>query len=114
MFLEVLRLLSHQDFVSGEYIARRLGCSRATIHNAIQAANKVGVVVHAVQGRGYRLAGPLDWLRPASFTERLEAAGFHFHYFESLPSTNSYLRVPQGGSPSHGGHCRVADPWAWT
>jgi BirA family biotin operon repressor/biotin-[acetyl-CoA-carboxylase] ligase len=91
VLLDVLRLLSHQDFVSGEQIARRLGCSRATIHNAIQAANEVGVVVHAVQGRGYRLAGPLDWLRPASFTERLKAAGFHFHYFESLPSTNSYL-----------------------
>lgn len=91
MFLDVLRLLSHQDFVSGEQIARSLGCSRATIHNAIQAANEVGVVVHAVQGRGYRLAGPLDWLKPTSFTERLEAAGFHFHYFDRLPSTNTYL-----------------------
>lgn len=91
MFLEVLRLLSHQEFVSGEHIARRLGCSRTTIHNAVQTANEAGVVVHAVQGRGYRLAGEMDWLDPASFSERLDAAGFHVHYFASIPSTNSYL-----------------------
>lgn len=91
MFLEVLRQLSHQDFVSGEQIARRLGCSRATIHNAVQEANEIGVAIHAVQGRGYRLAAPLDWLHPSLFTDRLESAGFHIRYFERLPSTNSYL-----------------------
>lgn len=91
MFLEVLRQLSHQDFVSGEQIARRLGCSRATIHNAVQEANEIGVAIHAVQGRGYRLAVPLDWLDPALFTGRLEAAGFHVHYFDRLSSTNSFL-----------------------
>lgn len=91
MFLEVLRQLSHQDFVSGERIARRLGCSRATIHNAVQEANAMGVAVHAVQGRGYRLANPLDWLNPGSFSDHLQAAGFHIHYFDCLPSTNSFL-----------------------
>lgn len=91
VFLEVLRQLSHDDFASGEHIARRLGCSRATINNAVREANEAGVAVHAVQGRGYRLAEPLDWLNPSALAGLLESAGFRFHYFERLPSTNTFL-----------------------
>lgn len=89
--LEVLRRLSHETFVSGEAIAGQIGCSRATVHNAVRDAGQEGVAVHAVQGRGYRLAQPLDWLQPGALAECLALEGFHFHYFDRLPSTNTFL-----------------------
>ena len=46
--LEVLRQLSHEVFLSGEVVAQRLGCSRATFNNAILEAASSGVTIHAV------------------------------------------------------------------
>jgi len=87
----VLQRLSHEAFTSGESVASLLGCSRATVHNALQEAGKLGIVVHAVQGRGYRLAAPMDWLDPGRLKASLEARGIHFHYFERTASTNTFL-----------------------
>ncbi|MCP5278011.1 MAG: biotin--[acetyl-CoA-carboxylase] ligase [Thiobacillus sp.] len=99
LLMDVLRCLAHDEFVSGEAIASRLGCSRATVHNAVQEAGREGVAIHAVQGRGYRLVEALDWLRPESLAQGLEPEGFCFHYFERLPSTNGFLldRARNGG-----------------
>lgn len=97
----VLRHLSHDEFVSGAAIARSLGCSRATVHNALQAAAELGVQIHAVQGRGYRLAQPMDWLAPARLTEALAATGMTLRFFERLDSTNTYLLEAARNGASH-------------
>lgn len=89
--LAVLRRLSHEGFISGAEVARELGCSRATVHNAAQEANDLGLPVHAVQGRGYRLGRPLNWLAPERLVSVLEPQGFRFQHFERLASTNTFL-----------------------
>ncbi|HNQ03951.1 MAG TPA: biotin--[acetyl-CoA-carboxylase] ligase [Thiobacillaceae bacterium] len=86
-----LRHLSRGEFVSGAAIAQALGCSRATVHNALQAAAELGVKVHAVQGRGYRLAQPMDWLAVESLSAALSARGMALRFFERLDSTNTHL-----------------------
>jgi len=99
---DVLKLLSPEEFVSGEVIARNLGCSRATVNNALHDAQAAGVVVHAVPGRGYRLARPLNWFDVPGLQRVLQARGMHLQYFQSLPSTNSYvLRQAQSGEGLH-------------
>ena len=75
LLLAVLRQLSHEDFLSGEVLAKRLGCSRATVNNAIREAAGGGVSVHAVHGRGYRLARPLSWLAPDRLRAELAPRG---------------------------------------
>ena len=90
-FLDVLRQLSHESFRSGEAVARHLGCSRATVHNAVQHAQDLGVAIHAVQGRGYRLGQPLSWLAPERLAPVLEPQGFRLLHFDSLASTNTFL-----------------------
>jgi len=87
----VLRLLGHDRFMSGEAIAQQLGCSRGTIHNALQSAREVGVTIHSISGRGYRLADALVWLRPEWLAQQCERIGLRLEFFEHLPSTNSYL-----------------------
>jgi BirA family biotin operon repressor/biotin-[acetyl-CoA-carboxylase] ligase len=47
-----LRMLAHGDFRSGEAMARALGVSRASIWNALQALDVIGIVVFRVRGRG--------------------------------------------------------------
>jgi BirA family transcriptional regulator, biotin operon repressor / biotin---[acetyl-CoA-carboxylase] ligase len=100
LLLGVLRRLSHEDFVSGEVIARHLGCSRATVNNAIREAISGGVPVHAVHGRGYRLSRPLSWLDPERLVPAFSARGLALHCFDELESTNDHLlRWAQGGAP---------------
>jgi BirA family biotin operon repressor/biotin-[acetyl-CoA-carboxylase] ligase len=89
--LEALRQLSAERFLSGEEIAQRLHCSRATIHNALQEADAAGVRIQAVRGRGYRLAAPLDWLDGERLKATLAARGLHPQVFDILPSSNTLL-----------------------
>ncbi len=43
-------------------MAAHFRISRATVFNLLNAAERHGVRVHAVRGKGYRLAEPLSWL----------------------------------------------------
>jgi BirA family biotin operon repressor/biotin-[acetyl-CoA-carboxylase] ligase len=58
----LLRLLADGEFHSGEDMARQLGMSRASVHNALHDVAQYGVLLHSVRGRGYRLSRPLCWL----------------------------------------------------
>lgn len=89
--LAVLRQLSHEDFISGEVIARRLNCSRATVNNTIREAIAGGVSIHAVHGRGYRLASHFTWLDAERLMDALARQGMTLRYFDHVPSTNTYL-----------------------
>lgn len=98
--LDILRQLSHEDFRSGEEIARRLRISRASVHNAVHEAEGLGLHVQAVRGRGYRLANPVTWLDAESFSPRLQACGFQAELVASLDSTNAHLlALAQAGAP---------------
>lgn len=98
--LEVLRQLSHEVFLSGEVVAQRLGCSRATVNNAIREAAASGVTIHAVHGRGYRLARPLSWLDPETLTAAFSGQGVTLRCFDHLASTNTHLlQWAQSGAP---------------
>jgi BirA family biotin operon repressor/biotin-[acetyl-CoA-carboxylase] ligase len=89
--LAVLRQLSHETFVSGSALAEGLGCSRATVNNTIREAQAAGMVIHAVHGRGYRLAGRQSWLDFARLDRDLAARDMVFRGFDSVASTNTHL-----------------------
>jgi BirA family biotin operon repressor/biotin-[acetyl-CoA-carboxylase] ligase len=89
--LPVLRLLSYDEFFSGEAIAKRLNCSRGTVHNAIRAAQEAGFRVHAVHGRGYRLAAPVSWLDADQLHHEFEQRGIRLQHFDQIASTNAQM-----------------------
>lgn len=89
--LPVLRQLSPEAFLSGEEIAQRLGCSRATVHNAIRAAQAVGFQVHAVHGRGYRLAAPASWLEVDRLAQVFASRGVTLRHLDQVASTNALM-----------------------
>ncbi|MEW7983040.1 MAG: bifunctional biotin--[acetyl-CoA-carboxylase] ligase/biotin operon repressor BirA [gamma proteobacterium symbiont of Phacoides pectinatus] len=92
----IIRLLADGRFHSGEGLAARLGISRASVWKRLrQVEQQLGLDIHAVRGRGYRLAQPLELLDEAllragldrSVLERIDRIDLHDH----IDSTNSYL-----------------------
>lgn len=91
---ELLRLLSTGQFYSGQSLADQLGVSRTAVWNNIQYLKKLGLDVFAVQGKGYRLAYPLELLDAQKITTELSspAAGcVDLEVFSEIDSTNRYL-----------------------
>lgn len=89
--MRVLRQLSADRFCSGEAIATRLSLSRATVHNVLVEARALGLEIHSVTGRGYRLAEALVWLDEDALQLALGPLGFSIRVADQLDSTNALL-----------------------
>ena len=88
-----LRLLSDEEFRSGQDLARALGVSRSSVWKALQGLEEVGVTVLRLPARGYRLAAPIDWLDRAQILRQM---GTHVETYEvrvvdTIESTNTTL-----------------------
>src|SRR3989344_5662004 len=92
---ELVKLLSDGAFHSGTDMGLRLGVTRAAVCKAIKSLTDVGLDIHRVTGRGYRLAQPLQPLdRRAILRPPGPAAGRvrdRFTLLEETDSTNAYL-----------------------
>jgi BirA family biotin operon repressor/biotin-[acetyl-CoA-carboxylase] ligase len=101
--LEVLRLLEDGEFHSGEALGRTLGITRGTISNALAEVDALGLNVHKVHGRGYRLVTPVQWLALERIAAHLgrQAARFDIEVVDQTGSTNSdMLDRATRGAPS--------------
>lgn len=58
--LKLLDLLSAERFQSGQYLAEKLGVSRASISTWVGRLQALGVDINTIKGRGYRLVDPVD------------------------------------------------------
>jgi BirA family transcriptional regulator, biotin operon repressor / biotin---[acetyl-CoA-carboxylase] ligase len=78
-------------------IAAALGLPRAAVPHALHELEANGLAVHAVPGRGYRLAAVFDALDAAA----IEAAGSRVEVLDECESTNAVLAVrAAAGAPS--------------
>lgn len=99
----VLQILADGRFHSGEAIARRAGVSRTSVWKALQTLRPLGVDVHAVSGRGYRLMHPLELLDKEHVLSCLtpENRGLmqQFDVLHSVDSTNAWLMRLHADTP---------------
>lgn len=67
--------------------------SRATIFNLLRHAERHGVLVHAVRGKGYRLASNFAWLDQPLLESEIDRLGLGYSVLsvEETESTNSQL-----------------------
>lgn len=92
---KLIALLSDGAFHSGEHLGKSLGISRAAVWKMIKSLESVGLEIHAVSGRGYRLAKPLELLDDCAIRRQLDAEsltllkGLEVHPI--IDSTNAYL-----------------------
>lgn len=100
----ILRLLADGRFHSGEDIARQFSVTRASVWNAMQAAEALGVEIFSVRGRGYRLPDPLQLLDEQAVLNALhdQRQRFKLVLFDSIDSTNSYLMQQAANGAAHG------------
>lgn len=101
--LEVLRRLEDGEFHSGEALGRAIGVTRGTISNALADVEALGLAVHKVHGRGYRLATPVQWLNRERILAGLGrlSQSFAVDIVDCTGSTNTdMLARAMGGAPS--------------
>ncbi|MCB5189126.1 biotin--[acetyl-CoA-carboxylase] ligase [Methylobacillus arboreus] len=100
----ILRLLADGRFHSGEDIARQFSVTRASVWNAIQAAQGLGIEIFSVRGRGYRLPEPVHLLDEGAVLAEMASAQqrFKLKLFDSIDSTNSYLMQQAANGALHG------------
>ncbi|KRT60231.1 BirA family transcriptional regulator [endosymbiont of Ridgeia piscesae] len=108
--IRLLQLLADGRFHSGESLAVALGVSRAAIWKQVrQLRDAFGQDVHAVRGRGYRLARPLDLLDSerisAQFSDEIGVQISVIHLHQSLDSTNSWLMEQARKGAANGTVC---------
>lgn len=92
MAQDVLSFLldTDDDFVSGEYIAKKLGISRQAVSKRISSLKASGFSIESRTNKGYRLVSFPDSIVPA-FIERETYFG-PVHHFEEIDSTNMYAK----------------------
>lgn len=92
---QLLVQLSDGAFHSGESLGEALGISRGAIWKQIETLSALGLDIHRVSGRGYRLAQPLILLDAQRIRDELSAdiaRRVHaIHIFDSIDSTNAWL-----------------------
>lgn len=123
LLFPLIRKLNDQRFHSGEDLATEYAVSRGTVNNLIQQARGMGLKIHAVRGRGYRLAHACEWLDVDALSKRLARShkALNVEVVEQIDSTNSRLleQLRHGDAPSvlcaeyqTGGRGRRGRAWA--
>lgn len=102
--LPILRILGDGEFHSGTALARYFRVSRATVWQALQNLEQVGVEIFAVRGRGYRLAYPLSWVQTSVVTQSLDpiANFLNLEFVDVATSTNTLLSHKAALGAPHG------------
>jgi len=85
---EILALMAAGDFVSGEWLAEKLGISRSAINKHMEGLTEYGVSLFSVKGRGYKLASPVSLIDPVGLKQGL---GKRCFYFDETESTNAFM-----------------------
>jgi BirA family biotin operon repressor/biotin-[acetyl-CoA-carboxylase] ligase len=85
-------------------IGAAVGLSRAMVAEAVRELRSNGLAVHAVPGRGYRLAEPFDALDPAAIRNALgpQAASIPLEVLDECESTNAVLAGRAAGGAQSG------------
>ncbi|WP_126456468.1 bifunctional biotin--[acetyl-CoA-carboxylase] ligase/biotin operon repressor BirA [Sulfuriflexus mobilis] len=91
----LLEQLADGRFHSGEELGQQLGVTRSAVWKTLQQFEALGLDVHAVQGKGYRLSEALDLLCIETILAGLhgvaQEAGIKLDLQLELDSTNAWL-----------------------
>ncbi|WP_153916750.1 bifunctional biotin--[acetyl-CoA-carboxylase] ligase/biotin operon repressor BirA [Shewanella sp. TC10] len=85
---QIIGLLDHRTYISGELIAQKVGLSRTAVNNHIAQLADYGVDVFSVKGKGYKLPKPLPLFDETKLINGIENRCF---YFNEIESTNAFM-----------------------
>ena len=100
LLFPVLNILSDGKFHSGEAIAKHFNVSRVSVWQAIVQAEKLGVEIFSVRGKGYSLAHPVQFIDENKVKQSVGemASWINIKVFDVIDSTNNFLmqEAPNG------------------
>ena len=101
---QLLHLLADGEFHSGTALGQHLSMTRAAVWKQLKGVEALGVNLHRVRGRGYRISGGLDLLDVEAIQRQLPILdpSFNVQLHMSLPSTNQTLMQHQQQRSIHG------------
>src|SRR3989442_13281677 len=86
--------------LSGEELARRLGCWRAAVWKRVGALRRQGYRIEGRRAGGYTLAAQPDRLGPAELAPHLRGAWRRVHWLEEVDSAQRVAReLARAGAP---------------
>jgi len=102
---KLLLILADGNFHSGNEMGAALGVSRTAIWKSLRSIKELGLALHAVRGRGYRLSIPIELLSQqrieSSLSDQAAAYLAELVIAEQLDSTNhSVMKLARKGAPS--------------
>ena len=96
----MLSILSDGKFHSGEMIAKHFNVSRVSVWQAISEADKLGVEIFSVRGKGYSLSHSVQFIDEKKIKQSIGemASWFNIKVFDVIDSTNNFLmqEAPKG------------------
>jgi BirA family biotin operon repressor/biotin-[acetyl-CoA-carboxylase] ligase len=111
------------EYLSGQYLANLIGCSRTAVWKHIEELRKLGFELEAVQRKGYRIIGTPDQMSEDKIRLGLKTKflGQTIHFKESVDSTQKIAKelanenAPEGtivlAEEQIGGRGRMGRPW---
>ncbi|WP_170007449.1 biotin--[acetyl-CoA-carboxylase] ligase [Bacillus fonticola] len=116
-------LSGEAEYVSGQQLAARIGCSRTAIWKAMEELKKEGFEIEAIRNKGYRLLNEHVKLYPARIQQLLSTNTFgrSVYVYDSVQSTQllAHELAKEGAKEGTvvlaeeqtGGKGRMARPW---
>ena len=88
--LTLLKLIADGAFHSGQVLGDALGISRSAVWKQLQLLETdLGIEIHKVRGRGYKLSTPVSLLDGDALSRLGLPDGWTFHTLDSVDSTNA-------------------------
>lgn len=95
------------NYLSGEELAGQLKISRTAIWKAVKSLKQSGYNIDSVTNKGYCLSATSDMLSQEGINSSLNIPGLEIEVFQSIDSTNTYVRQKADAGASEG-FCAVA------
>lgn len=106
---QLLQLLSDGHFHSGTELAKTLQLSRSAVWKHLQSFSDLGIEIHAINGKGYRLSRPINFLSDNVILTALDSAARQLisklEIFDQIDSTNTYLMTHARNNVASGHIC---------
>lgn len=104
---ELIKRLADGQFISGQVLATDTGVSRTAISKHIKVLTEMGLDIFSVQGKGYKLANPIQLLEQQVIVQKLRQQGATniVEVHNLIDSTNSYLMRRLPNNVTHGQVC---------
>lgn len=113
---DLLEILADGKFHSGEQLGAQMGIGRSAVWKHVRALAQRGIEIHAVSGKGYRLAEPLELLdegrlrRAMAPPTRRAIPVLEIH--RQTASTNQWLLEKAVAGLESGHVCLAESQWA--